>query len=144
MTVARILKNRAGSGPVSVTPDTVVLHAVKVLSEKRIGTVIVCGPDGALEGILSERDVIREVGRRGAGVLEEPVEALMTRKLQTCEASETAQRVLERMTEGRFRHMPVMQDGRLHAIISLGDVVKYRLEEALVERDALEDMVAGR
>jgi CBS domain-containing protein len=144
MTVARILKNRAGADPVSVAPDTRVGDAVRILSEKRIGTVIVLNSDGGLEGILSERDVIREIGRRGAEVLDEPAEALMTRKLQTCEATETAQRVLERMTEGRFRHMPVMKDGALFAMISLGDVVKYRLEEALTERDALEDMVAGR
>ena len=144
MTVARILKNRAGADPVSVTPRTSIAEAARVLSEKRIGTVIVCGEDGALKGILSERDVIREVGKRGAAVLQDTVESIMTRKLQTCEATETAQRVLERMTEGRFRHMPVMKDGALHAIISLGDVVKYRLEETMTERDALEDMVAGR
>ena len=144
MTVARILKNRAGADPVTVAPGIAVLEAARILSERRIGTVIVMGDDGSVEGILSERDVIREVGRRGAAVLDEPVEALMTRKLQTCEAGETAQRVLERMTEGRFRHMPVMKDGALHAMISLGDVVKYRLEETLTERDALEDMVAGR
>ncbi len=144
MTVARILKNRPGVDPVTVPPDMPVSEAVRILSEKRIGTVIVREEDGAVAGILSERDVIREIGRRGAAVLEEPVEALMTRKLQTCDAGETAQRVLERMTEGRFRHMPVMQDGALLAMVSLGDIVKYRLEEALTERDALEDMVAGR
>ncbi len=144
MTVARILKNRAGADPVTVPPGTTVADAVRILSERRIGTVIVQSEPGGVDGIFSERDVIREVGRRGAAVLQEPVEALMTRKLQTCEVSETAQRVLERMTEGRFRHMPVMKDGALFAIVSLGDVVKYRLEEALTERDALEDMVAGR
>lgn len=144
MTVARILKTRPDAAPVTVPPGTIVSEAVRILSERRIGTVIVQEPDGAVAGILSERDVIREVGRRGASVLEEPVDALMTRKLETCEATETAQRVLERMTEGRFRHMPVMQDGGLLAMVSLGDVVKYRLEEALTERDALEDMVAGR
>ena len=144
MTVARILKNRPGVEPVTVPPGMPVVEAVRILSERRIGTVIVQGEDGAVAGIVSERDVIREIGRRGAGVLEEPVEALMTRKLQTCDVGETANRVLERMTEGRFRHMPVMQDGALLAMVSLGDVVKYRLEEALTERDALEDMVAGR
>ncbi|PRY95528.1 CBS domain protein [Hasllibacter halocynthiae] len=142
MTVKRVLKGKAG-GIVTVPPGTTLLDAVKRLAEHRIGTVVVTPDGGRVAGILSERDVAREVARRGASALEMPVEEAMTTEVETCTAEDTARGVLERMTEGRFRHMPVLEDGALAGLISLGDIVKYRLEEVRDERNALRDFVTG-
>ena len=144
MTVRRILQHKGDTGIVTVAPGSPVAEAASILAERRIGTVIV-SPDGKrAAGILSERDIVRGVAREGAAVLDRPVDDLMTRRLETCPLDERADRVLARMTEGRFRHMPVVEDGEMIALISLGDVVKMRLDEVRAERDALEDMVMGR
>ena len=142
MTVAHILEGKS-AGIVTLAPNKSVRDALALLAEKRIGTVVI-SPDGTrIAGILSERDIVRELAERGAEILDEPVEALMTADVQTCTAHENVRRLLERMTEGRFRHMPVVEDGRLVGIVSLGDAVKYRLEEVRDERNALRDFVAG-
>ena len=142
MTVAHILEGKA-AGIVTVPAETTVRDALSVLAEKRIGTVVV-SPDGvAVAGILSERDVVRELAGRGAEVLNERVDAIMTTEVQTCTASESTRRLLERMTDGRFRHMPVVEGDRLVGMVSLGDLVKHRLEEVRDERNALRDFVAG-
>ena len=142
MTVAHILEGKA-AGIVTVPAETSVRDALVLLAEKRIGTVVV-SPDGVgVAGILSERDVVRELAHRGAQVLDERVDAIMTTEVQTCTSSETTRRLLERMTDGRFRHMPVMEGDRLIGIVSLGDAVKYRLAEVRDERNALRDFVAG-
>lgn len=144
MTVRRILKHKSAEGIVTVPPGTSVADAAAVLAEKRIGTVVV-SPDGKrFEGILSERDIVRAIAREGGSCLGRPVDELMTRRVETCEPDERADRVLERMTEGRFRHMPVLENGEMVALVSIGDVVKMRLDEVRAERDALEDMVMGR
>ena len=93
------------------------------------------------EGILSERDVVREIGRRGPACLSEPVENLMTKKLISCGRGDTAEDVTRKMTEGRFRHMPVIEEGEMIGLISIGDVVKARLAELAMEKDALEGMI---
>ena len=142
MTVAHILQGK-GKGIVTVTPDSPVREALALLAEKRIGTVVV-SPDGmSVAGILSERDVVRELAARGAALLDESVGTVMTTSVQTCTASDNTRRLLERMTEGRFRHMPVVEGDRLVGMVSLGDAVKYRLEEVRDERNALRDFVAG-
>jgi CBS domain-containing protein len=144
MTVRRILKHKGDHGVITVAPGTKVSEAVALLAEKRIGTVVV-SPDGTrAEGILSERDVVRVLAKDGPVALDRPVEDLMTRGVETCPIDERADQVLARMTEGRFRHMPVVDGDEMIALISLGDVVKMRLEEVRAERDALEDMVMGR
>lgn len=144
MTVRRILKHKSGAGIVTVAPGSSVANAAALLAEKRIGTVVV-SPDGRrFAGILSERDIVRAIAKEGAGCLQRPVDDLMTRRVETCHCDERADRVLERMTEGRFRHMPVVEGEEMVALISLGDVVKMRLDEVRAERDALEDMVMGR
>jgi len=94
-------------------------------------------------GILSERDIVRELGKRGASCLTETIATMMTRKLVTCAPSDTSDAILSKMTEGRFRHMPVLDGGTLIGLISIGDVVKARLAELAMERDALEGMVMG-
>ncbi len=143
MIVSQILKSKPEVGVISVRPTDQVDHAVKLLSEKRIGTVVVSSDGEALDGILSERDIVRELGKRGIACLSEPVSNLMTAKLVTCKPSDTALDVLEMMTKGRFRHVPVMDDGQMIGLISIGDTVKARLAELAMEKDALEGMIMG-
>lgn len=143
MIVQQILNSKANTEVISVTPDSSVGDAVKLLSAKRIGTVVVSGDGASLDGILSERDIVREMGKRGAAVLDGPVSGLMTAKLITCSTAEKADAVLAKMTDGRFRHMPVVEDGKMLGLISIGDVVKARLAELSMEKDALQGMIMG-
>lgn len=143
MLVSQILKSKSLQDVVTVAPSTLVSEAAKLLSEKRIGTVIVSRNGTTADGILSERDIVREIGARGAGCLANTVDTLMTSKLVTCQLDDRADGVLAKMTEGRFRHMPVVVDGELRGLISLGDVVKARLMELAMEKDALEGMIMG-
>ncbi len=143
MLVQQILKSKGDDGVVTVAPGTSVAKTAEVLSARRIGAVIV-SPDGKrVSGIVSERDIVRELGRRGAACLGEPVETLMTAKLVTCSRQESTDDVMQRMTDGRFRHMPVIEEGRMVGLISIGDVVKARLMELAAEKDALEGMIKG-
>lgn len=143
MIVQQILKSKSTEGVITVSPGTLVEKAATVLSENRIGSVIISNDGRDCIGILSERDIVRELGRRGAGCLSETVEDMMTRGLKTTTLAETAESVLERMTEGRFRHMPVLDEDAMIGIITLGDVVKARLSELAMEKDALEGMIMG-
>ena len=143
MLVRQILKQKADDSVVTVAPGSSVADAAEVLSSHRIGAVIVSSDGKAPVGILSERDIVRELGRRGSDCLADKVEALMTENLVTCGKDDQTDGVLGKMTEGRFRHMPVMEDGRMVGLISIGDVVKARLSELSMERDALQDMVMG-
>ena len=143
MTVRNVLSTKGETGIVTIAPDATVREAAELLSQKRIGTVVASSDGKTCEGILSERDIVREIGARGAEVLNERVEAIMTREIQTCARSDTAKSVLQRMTEGRFRHMPVVEGGEMVGLVSLGDIVKDRLTEVRAERDALTDMVMG-
>lgn len=143
MIVSQILKSKPEMGVVSVKPSDTVSDAARLLSENRIGTVVVSADGQSLDGILSERDIVRELGKRGQGCLGDQVQDLMTKKLVTCSPSNTAIEVLEMMTEGRFRHLPVMDDGKMVGLISIGDAVKARLAELSMEKDALEGMIMG-
>jgi len=143
MIVSQILKSKADIGVISVKSDASVSEAVGILSEKRIGTVVVSNDGASLDGILSERDSVRGMGRRGGACLAEPVSAIMTAKLVTCSPGDSADTVLEMMTEGRFRHLPVMDNGAMVGLISIGDVVKARLSELSMEKDALQGMIMG-
>ena len=142
MLVRQILGVKGGADVVTISNAASIVDAVRLLSEKRIGAVVVTNDDGPV-GILSERDVVRELGRRGTGCLDDKVESLMTREMVTCKPDETADQVLQKMTDGRFRHMPVMEDGAMAGLISIGDVVKARLSELAMEKDALEGMIKG-
>ena len=144
MTVKRILKHKGDDGVVTLGPGASVREAADLLAQRRIGTVVISEDGKHALGILSERDIVRGVAREGADCLSRRVDELMTSRLETCTCDERADRVLTRMTEGRFRHLPVVEDGEMVALISLGDVVKMRLDEVRAERDALEDMVMGR
>lgn len=133
MTVRSILDAK-GREVVTIAPDQSLADAVKLLQEKRIGAVIVTAAGGSIAGILSERDIVRVIGEKGAGALDEPVQSAMTAKVQSCREHDTVNQVMEVMTEGRFRHVPVEEGGKLVGIISIGDVVKRRIED--VEREA--------
>ncbi len=143
MTVAKILRSKGSGDVMTISSDKSVADAAGVLSEKRIGSLVVSDDGTTAQGILSERDIVREIGRRGPGCLSEGVTELMTKDLVTCTVADKADDVLARMTKGRFRHMPVLEDGRMVGLITLGDVVKYRLEEVKMEKDALEGMIMG-
>jgi CBS domain-containing protein len=143
MQVQNILKSKGSEGVETVKPGTPISEAAKILAEKRIGTVVISGDGSTADGILSERDIVRELAARGGACLTEPVDSYMTRELVTCTRAETADAVLAKMTEGRFRHMPVVEEGKLVGLITLGDVVKARLSELAMEKDALEGMIMG-
>ena len=143
MLVNQILSMKPSGDIITVAPATSVAEAAKLLSEKRIGAVVV-SDDGKMPlGILSERDIVRELGKRGADVLAVPVSDLMTKKLVTCATGEDALEILERMTAGRFRHLPVVRHGELLGLVSIGDVVKARLAELEDERAALTNYIQG-
>jgi CBS domain-containing protein len=142
MIVSQILKTKA-DGVVTVTPGTSLREAVELLSTRRIGAVVVSGDGKTVKGILSERDVVRELGRSGPGCLDNPVEKVMTRAVLGCAPSDSADSVLETMTARRFRHMPVMEGSQMVGIISIGDVVAGRLAELQMEKDALTGMIMG-
>lgn len=144
MLVQAILKSKPSDGVVTVPPSTNVSEAAAILSEKRIGTVIISEDEGATAaGILSERDIVRELASSGSGCLTKPVSTYMTKDLITCTREATVQDILTRMTEGRFRHMPVVEDGKLIGIVTLGDAVKAQLSELAMEKDALQGMIMG-
>ena len=141
MTVKAIL-SRKGSDVATIAPTANLSEAVKLLAERRIGALVVTGADHRVAGILSERDIVRALAARGPDALQETVAAVMTRKVSTCTEAETVAVIMERMTEGKFRHLPVVEQGRLAGIISIGDVVKFRLEEIEGESNALREYIA--
>lgn len=145
MRVQQILKSKGNDMVVTVPPATTVREATAILAKHGIGAVIVSSDGGkTAEGILSERDIVRELSGRGGEVLTEPVMSVMTSKLSTCISEQDADDVLKLMTEGRFRHMPVLgANGALVGVITLGDVVKARLSELAMEKNALEGMIMG-
>ena len=143
MKVQQILKDKPSEGIVSVAPTDSVKAAAELLSAHRIGCVVVSSDGAALDGILSERDIVRELGRVGEACLSQEVSSLMTAKVVGCAPSDTTDEILQKMTDGRFRHMPVLDDGNMLGLISIGDVVKARLSELSMEKDALEGMIMG-
>ncbi|MEM9060109.1 MAG: CBS domain-containing protein [Pseudomonadota bacterium] len=144
MKVSVILKKKGSGEVATIAPDVTVAHAVHQLSQHRIGALVVSANGRTVDGILSERDVVGRLGSDGAVVMGYKVEDLMTANVQTCVADDTAFDILGRMTEGRFRHMPVLgADGAMTGILSIGDVVKARLEEIESENAAMADMLSG-
>ena len=139
MTVRSILDTK-GHNVLSVESEAKLSAAIKLLAERKIGAVLVMN-QGRLEGILSERDIVRVLGERGARVLEEPVSAVMTRKVVSCRQSDTVAGIMEMMTLGKFRHLPVIEEGMVVGLISIGDVVKWRVREFENEQEALRDYI---
>lgn len=143
MAVKRILESKGNSEILTVSPSASVGEAAATLSARGIGALVVSEDGHRLNGVLSERDIVRELGRQGPACLDLKVADLMTRKVETASPTETAIDVLNKMTAGRFRHLPVLKDGRMIGVISIGDVVKYRMEEIQHENEALTEMIVG-
>ena len=141
MNVAAILKLK-GRAVSTVQPSLTLMDAAKKLAAKRIGALVVVGAGGEVVGIVSERDIIRSIGQHGAGVLETPVADTMTRKVITCHEGATLDHLMEVMTLHKFRHMPVVDDGALVGLVSIGDVVKHHVAEVQMEATAMRDYIA--
>ena len=133
MTVKDILSQK-GTEVLTIEPTATLAAAVTMLAQRRIGALVVTGPGHRVVGIISERDIVRVLEAQGTGILEAPVGEVMTRKVVTCSQGETIAEIMERMTAGKFRHVPVVDQGRLTGMVSIGDVVKHRLGE--MERDS--------
>jgi len=139
MTVKAIL-SRKGNDVITVEPTVTLSAAVNILAEHRIGALVVlAGADAQVAGILSERDIVRALAQRGPGALQEAVGQVMTRRVVTCTESDTVAALMERMTQGKFRHLPVVERGKLVGLVSIGDVVKHRLGEMEHESNALRE-----
>ena len=143
MLVYQILKSKSDDVVVTVKSGSLVAEAAKILSDRKIGTVVISQTGKDAKGILSERDIVRAIANRGASCLMDKVDTYMTSKLVTCSRDESADNVLKMMTEGRFRYMPVVEAGDMVGLITIGDVVKARLSELAMEKDALEGMIMG-
>jgi CBS domain-containing protein len=142
MHVAAILDVK-GTSVVTLEPEITLCEAARLLAKRGIGTVVVTAGDDVMLGILSERDIVRAVATLGAGALDAPISAHMTKSVKTTTRQELIRSIMERMTQGRFRHMPVVENDRLVGIISIGDVVKFRLAEIEAEASAMRDYIAS-
>jgi CBS domain-containing protein len=143
MQVRHILKDK-GRDIVGVSGGTTLAEVARSLAQKRIGALIVQGRDGSLAGIISERDIVRAIADRGASALSDPVERYMTRAVATCAECDSVDTIMETMTRGRFRHMPVMDENdRVCGVISIGDVVKTRIAETVIEAEALRGYISA-
>lgn len=143
MIVKQILKLKSDAAVHTIAPDATVAEAAQELAARRIGVLIVSADGQRVDGIVSERDIVRELGRHGEICLGHRVDSVMTRTVTTCTCADDADALLETMTAGHFRHLPVLDGGKLVAMVSQGDVVKAKLDELAMERDALQGMIMG-
>lgn len=137
MRISDVLRTK-GTDVITVAPDSNVGELLALLAEHRIGAVVVSSGDGSVDGIVSERDVVRRLHSEGTSILEGPVRAIMTEQVHTCGERDDVSDLEAQMTERRIRHVPVVREGKLVAIVSIGDVVKHRLRDLTAERDQLE------
>ena len=143
MLVQQILKSKGITGVISVKPSTQLSEVASLLAEKHIGGLIVSSDGKKADGIISERDIVRVMAQRGASCFEVPVGEVMTKDLKTCALDDTADAIMQRMTDGRFRHMPVEENGEMVGMVTIGDLVKARLSELSMEKEALQGMIMG-
>jgi len=143
MTVAGILSGK-GRKVVTAAGTTQVADALAMLAEHKIGALVVSDDAQRIKGIVSERDIVRALARGGAAILDGPLSAIMTREVVTCGESDTINQVMAEMTRGRFRHMPVVSNGRLTGIVSIGDIVKARIGEVEREAEEMRAYIASR
>lgn len=141
MTVRAILALK-GRDCATIAPDANLAEAARLMSQYRIGALVITGPEMRVVGILSERDIVHRLAMLGVDALTQPVSSAMTREVVTCTEDETIPNLMHRMTSGRFRHVPVLERGRLAGIVSIGDVVKHRVAELEREHDALKEYIA--
>lgn len=142
MQVARVLKTK-GSRIVTARPDATVAEVARTLKAERIGAIVITDDGGRVVGILSERDIVRALPEHGAGLLDKRVADLMTREVVSCSPEDDLDHIRREMTGGRFRHIPVIEDGKLVGIVSIGDIVKNRLEELESERQQLREYISS-
>jgi CBS domain-containing protein len=140
MTVKAILSVK-GTDVFTIEPTANLAGAARLLAERKVGALVVTGPDRRVIGIVSERDIVQELAAHGTAALELPLTDIMTRNVTTCGIGDTISLVMERMTNGKFRHLPVVEQGRLAGLVSIGDVVKHRLKEMEREQSALRDYI---
>jgi len=140
MTVSNILAGK-GREVVTIEPGASLASAARLLAEKHIGAALILGADRRIAGIISERDIVRALAERGSAALGEAVGRTMTRKVETCTANETVVSIMERMTDGKFRHMPVVDQGQVVGVVSIGDIVKHRVREMEHESAAMRDYI---
>ncbi|MBN9051649.1 MAG: CBS domain-containing protein [Rhizobiales bacterium] len=140
MTIRTILAAKSGDVAV-IEPAATLQAAAQQMSERRVGALVVLGTERRVIGILSERDIVRSIAKHGADGLKLPVSQAMTREVMTCTEEETIGGVMSRMTEGRFRHLPVVHNEAMVGIVSIGDVVKFRVGEMETESEALRDYI---
>jgi CBS domain-containing protein len=136
MRVKDVLR-RKGDAVFTISPKDTVGALLDVLAGHKVGALVVVTADGAVDGIVSERDVVRHLQARGAGILDEPISTIMTAPVRTADPDTTLDELMVLMTEHRIRHVPVVVDGRLSGLVSIGDVVKHRIDELQTERDQL-------
>ncbi len=141
MTVATILKHKAAKVE-TVRPTATLQQVCDLLATKRIGAAVVTGAAGEVIGIVSERDIVQALSQNGPAGLTRTIDEVMTRDVATCRLTDSSESLMETMTLGRFRHVPVVEGGRLIGIVSIGDVVKRRIEDADLERYAMRDYIA--
>jgi CBS domain-containing protein len=141
MNVARILKDK-GRNVATVTPETLLREAVEKLAAERVGALVVCDQDKRVAGIISERDVVRMLAANGPDVLNQPVSLYMTKDVRTCTERDTVEWLMGEMTAQRFRHLPVVEGGKLIGIVSIGDVVKQRIAAAELEAASMREYIA--
>jgi CBS domain-containing protein len=142
MRINEVLAGKGSLEVVTVRPDATVREVVATLAEHNIGALVVSSDGSTVHGIVSERDVVRRL-HEDEGLLDSPVAGIMSSDVRTCEGGHTVDEVMALMTTGRFRHVPVVQDGRLRGIVSIGDVVKSRMSQLEFERDQLDSYVHG-
>jgi len=142
MNVETILRTK-GSGVATIRPNATVGAAVKELIDRNIGALVVSNDGDGVDGIISERDIVHGLAEHGAALLSLNVAEMMTRRVVTCDLSDSVDQLMAEMTNRRIRHFPVVQDGRLRGIVSIGDVVKSRLDEVEYEARSLRSFIAG-
>lgn len=141
MNVATILKTK-GTAVTTARPDQPLLEIIQKLSQKKIGAVVVVGDKGSVDGIISERDIIKAISQKGEKALSLAVSQFMTRKVVTCKLSSHVDELMELMTAGRFRHLPVVENGSLMGIVSIGDIVRNHVSEVELEVSAMRNYLA--
>jgi len=139
----RSMLQRKGSNVVTIPPDATITEAVRVLSEHRIGALVVSATGSTIDGILSERDIVRSLAKDGSSTLQKTVADLMTVEVQTCDGSASIAELMELMTQNRIRHLPVESSGQLGGLVSIGDVVQARLHELESERKQIEEYISS-
>ncbi len=142
MNVETILRAK-GSAVATIRPDDTVGAAVEELISRNIGALVVSADGGSVDGIISERDIVHGLAEHGATLLSLSVAEMMTRRVATCRLSDSVDQLMAEMTNRRIRHFPVVEDGRLHGIVSIGDVVKNRLDEVEYEARSMRSFIAG-